>query len=124
MSDYFVTDEAGLPLGMVNMDQVQADGTAMSYALAAAAGDRDELDRVADEWLERVGSSGFGYVAAVAARQLAEGVVAPLLDVLDATRAATGVPTQDLRVGLSDAAEFAMAVSATIRASRMGGGES
>jgi len=38
MSDYFVTDETGAPLGMVDIDQVQADGTAMSYALAAAAG--------------------------------------------------------------------------------------
>ncbi|MBM7518301.1 hypothetical protein [Nocardioides nitrophenolicus] len=113
-SNFIVTDDCGSPLGVMNIDLIQAEGTAMSYSLAAAAGDKDALDQIAAATLARIGAASFGYVAAVAAKQLAEGVVGPLLDVIDATRDATGVPAQDLRAGLAEARDFSMAVAATL----------
>lgn len=121
MSEHFLIDDDGRPLGMFDVDLIQADATALAYALAVAANDRSELERVSSEWLQRVGAAGFGYVAAAAMRQLAEGVVGPLLDVLDSTRSATGIPQQDLCAGLAEARDYAMAVAVTIRMKAQGG---
>ncbi len=46
-SNFIVTDDCGSPLGVMNIDLIQAEGTAMSYSLAAAAGDKDALDQIA-----------------------------------------------------------------------------
>lgn len=116
-----VVDDNGSPAGVFNVDIIQAEGTALSYSLAAAAGDPGALEDITTKTLARVGPSAFGYIAAVAARQLAEGVVGPLLEVIDATRKVTGLPAQDLRAGLTDARDYSIAVAASIQAKAAGG---
>lgn len=121
VNTFILTDESGAPVGVVDFDMIQAEGTALSYSMAAASHDKEALDEIAATTLARVGTDAFRYVVAVAARQLAEGVVGPLLEVIDATRAATGVPAQDLRAGLADARDYSMAVAATLRMNSVGG---
>lgn len=118
---YMLTGDEGVPLGMIDVDLIQAEGTALSYALAAAAGDPVQLDEITAATLQRVGTDAFGYVVAVAARQLAEGVVAPLLEVLDRVRE-VGTVVPDLRAGLADARDHAMAVAVTLRSRAAEGG--
>lgn len=116
MSDntYLLTGDDGAPIGMIDVDLIQAEGTALSYAMAAAAGDLEQLDAITAATLQRVGTDAFGYIVAVAARQLAEGVVAPLLEVVDRVRE-VGVVVPDLRAGLADARDHSLAVAVTLR---------
>lgn len=116
-----VVSDDGSPMGVLNIDIVQAEGTALSYSLAAAAGDPADVQDIAAKTLMRVGQAEFGYIAAVAARQLAEGVIGPLLEVIDTVKAATGLPAHDLRAGLAESRDYALAVAATLRAAAAGG---
>ena len=111
---YIVTDEAGAPISVVDMDQLQADAIAMAYDYAAASGDADRLDEISDRWLTLIGADGFGYVSARCARNLAESVIAPLLDVLDRLHG-VGALNHDMRVGLAEARDYALATATTMR---------
>ncbi len=99
---YLVTDDDGAPSAFVDMDQIQSQAVRFAFDMAAACGDRAELERVSQAHVAEAGSA-FGYVAAAALRNLAENVLDPVLDVTDKLHQ-TGHLNHDLRAGLADAA--------------------
>lgn len=102
--NYTIVGDDGMPIASVDMDQLSAVAVHYMYQLATACEDIDELDRLAEATLIKVGPEAFGYVAAMASKMMAEFVVAPMLEVGDAA----GV---DLRPGLIDARDNAAALA-------------
>lgn len=103
---YLVSDEDGEPLGVFDIDQVQAQATRLAFDMAEACGDRAKLEAVTARHLTEAGTSGFGYVAAAALSILARQVLDPVLQVTDALHAG-GHLGHDMRAGLADAARNA-----------------
>ncbi|QOR69135.1 hypothetical protein IM660_10350 [Ruania alkalisoli] len=101
--NYLVTDEDGTPAAFVDMDQIQSQAVRFAYDMAAACGDRAELERVSEQHLAEAGTGAFGYVAAAALRNMTEQVLDPVLDVTDRLHE-TGHLAHDLRAGLAEAA--------------------
>lgn len=109
MTHYFLIDENdGSPLGIVDADQIQSDAVVLAYAMATFSDDPEELDRIAAETLTRVGSEGYGFVAAAALRMMTQHILEPVLAVTDRLRD-TGALHHDLRDGLFRAYENATA---------------
>lgn len=84
MTDYLVTDDNDKPLYFVNMDQITNEGGDLAVALAAVAGDLDEIARIAAETLGRLGPDTFGMVAANALTTMAEVFLGGAFDVAQA----------------------------------------
>lgn len=80
---YFLVDDDGSPLGVIDRDQIDQDGTALAFGLAAIAGDEPAVDKLLAETLERVGASAFGYVCANALHTMTVAVVSGLTDVAE-----------------------------------------
>ncbi|RZU31164.1 hypothetical protein [Blastococcus saxobsidens] len=84
MSAHFLVGDDGEPLGVVDIDVIQARATVLGFELATFHDDPPEIDRVMAEALTELGPEAFGYVAAAALRHVVENVVNPLMDVADA----------------------------------------
>lgn len=78
-----IIGDDGLPLSVLDIDKMQSDSTRLMYQMAAAAGDRDELDRIGAEWAGSHDPDYFGYVAAGALSLMVRCVLEPVLEVLD-----------------------------------------
>lgn len=81
MTDYLVTDDDDKPLYFVNMDQVTNEGGDLAVALAAVAGDREEIGRICSATLGRLGVDMFGMVAANALNVMADVFLGGAFDV-------------------------------------------
>lgn len=79
-----VVDERDAPLGFVQPSTVIEDGSRLAFELAAVAGDHDAVVRVASRAMQRVGSAGFGYVAAAALSFMADTLLGGAFDVAKA----------------------------------------
>lgn len=78
---YMIVGDDGEPLGMVDMDEIQTEGTRLAFAMAAVSNDPDALDRVQAAFLDRVGVASFHYVVASALRVMTEHILSPSFDV-------------------------------------------
>lgn len=78
---YLVTDEQGSPLGVFDADEITTEGTRLAFAMAAVCDDEQELLRVQEETLTRVGSSAYGYVCANAIATMAQCILAPTFEI-------------------------------------------
>ncbi|WP_454194325.1 hypothetical protein [Nocardia sp. Marseille-Q1738] len=87
---FMVIGDDGVPRGVVDLAEMQANATRLMYQLAAAAGDDAEVDRISTEWAARLDPDDFGYVCAGALSLLTRCVLAPLLEVLDEVLPRTG----------------------------------
>ena len=93
-AEAIITGDDGIPVGHININQLQRDATLLMYAYAATAGDDDATDYVAAEWLERLGDPEYvGYVCASALSLMTRHVLGPVLDAAEQA----GL---DLRAGL------------------------
>lgn len=84
MTDYLVTDDNDKPLYFVNMDQITNEGGDLAVALAAVAGDREEIARICSATLGKLGPDMFGMVAANALNVMAEVFLGGAFDVAQA----------------------------------------
>lgn len=98
MTTYLIVGDNGEPLGVADIDQITTVGTELAFAMAAHCDDAAQLDRIVADYLARVGTASFGYVAACALRIMAEQILSPSLDVV----ATAG---HDLRPGIRAIAE-------------------
>jgi|GEM_PF-2555106 len=79
-----LVNDAGEPVGMVDMAQLEADSARLCFEYAAAAGDPDELDRIVERWAREVADPSYlGYVSSAALALMTTSVLDPLLVVLD-----------------------------------------
>ncbi|RJO80234.1 hypothetical protein D5S18_00325 [Nocardia panacis] len=99
-----ILGEDGAPKSVVDVARMQADATRLMYQMAAAASDNAELDRIGTEWAAALDPDYFGYVAAGALSLLVRNILAPLLEVLDAT-----APGHDFRRTLAESRDHAEA---------------
>lgn len=81
---HLLVGENGEPLGVIDMDAIQARATLLGFDLSVACDDATELDRISAEALAEVGPREFGYVAAAALRHVIENVVDPLMAIANA----------------------------------------
>ncbi|BBY42185.1 hypothetical protein [Mycolicibacterium celeriflavum] len=96
----FIVGDNGLPLGHINIDQLQADATLLMYEMAAAAGNDTATDQVSIKWASTHDPDYFGYLCAAALSLMTRHVLAPTLDV-------TAQLGTDLRPGLHQASDDA-----------------
>lgn len=80
---FMVIGDDGVPRGIVELADLQADATRLMYQMAAAAGDDAEVDRIGVEWSARLDPDAMGYAAAGALSLMTRNILAPLLEVLD-----------------------------------------
>ncbi|MGV9331060.1 hypothetical protein [Nocardia sp. NPDC003726] len=95
--------EDGMPRGVVDVAELQSKATILMYALAAAAGDHEAVERVCEQYLETVDPDICGFVAAAALSLSTHNVVAPLLDVIE-----TAMPELNIRDKLRESHEHAV----------------
>lgn len=95
----------GDPLGVVDVDMIQARATVLGFELATFNDDPPQMARVLAEELAEVGPQAFGCIAAAALRHVVENVVGPLMSVAD--EAGVG---DSVHAGLVAAAENARGV--------------
>jgi hypothetical protein len=96
-AEAFIVDDQGLPVAHVDLDQLTADAIALTYELAATAGDDPATDQVAERWAQR---PDFTYLCAAALTLMTKNILGPTLDACDAI----GL---NLRAGLARAADDA-----------------
>lgn len=82
MTHMLVNDD-GQPLGVIDIDLIQARATRLGFEMATFHDDPTELDRVSAEALAEVGAQAFGYVTAAALRHVVENIVGPLMAIAD-----------------------------------------
>ncbi|MFI9537472.1 hypothetical protein ACIG56_30045 [Nocardia fusca] len=80
---FMVVGDDGVPRGIVELADLQANATRLMYEMAAVAGNDAELDRIGMEWTARTDPDDFGYTTAAALSLMTRHILAPLLDVLD-----------------------------------------
>lgn len=80
---FFLVGDDGEPLGVVDIDVIQARGTVLGFELATFNDDPPEVDRVLAEALAELGPRAFGCIAAAALRHVVENVVGPLMLIAD-----------------------------------------
>ncbi|MFJ1510910.1 hypothetical protein [Cellulosimicrobium funkei] len=105
-NNYVLTDENGIPTGVLDVDRIQAQATRLAYDMAVYSDDPTMLEQVSTQHLAEAGTEAFGYVAASALRILAEHILEPVLMVTDRLHK-VGALHHDLRAGLEDAADNA-----------------
>lgn len=103
-SHAMILDDDGMPSAVMNIDKMQSDSIILAYEMAASCNDKIALDALSAHWLEKVGVDGFGYVAAGALRLLAQYVLDPTLDTLEAAAPGLG---NTLRLKLCESANHA-----------------
>lgn len=99
-----VTDEAGAPVGVVDVEQVRAAGQIVAYAVAAVAEDENAVDSVSTEWVQVFEPTELPFVLAAALSIMAKMVVGPLV-----TIAEDRAPELRVREQIRDAAAWAEA---------------
>lgn len=101
-TNYIVTDDNGLPIGAVDLDELQALALRFGYDLADNSGDESALERISAEYLKEAGTEGFGYLTAAALRMVVANILEPVLQVLDALHE-NGHLAHDIRAGITEA---------------------
>lgn len=84
MTEYLVTDDNGAPLYFADLQKITDEGGDLAVALAAVAGDREEIARICSATLGRLGPEQFGMVAANALNVMAEVFLGGAFDVAQA----------------------------------------
>ncbi|WP_431710707.1 hypothetical protein [Glutamicibacter uratoxydans] len=87
INDFLIMGDDGLPVGSLNLEQVQNDGANLAFKLAAHAGDETKTRATLREALETHGHDGIGYVLMNAIPLLTDDILGPSFDVM---QAATG----------------------------------
>lgn len=95
---YMIVGDDGEPLGILDLDAIQDEGTKLAFNLAANCNDPEALDRIQAETLTRVGVASFHYIVANALRVMTEHILSPSFDVAQAHGT-------DLRAGMRAVAE-------------------
>ncbi|WP_152530449.1 hypothetical protein [Rhodococcus sp. JG-3] len=78
-----IMNEDGTPRGVADISRIQSDATILMYQYAAAAGNDEAVDAVAEEWVNRLDPDAMGYTSAAALSLLTRNVLAPMLDLFD-----------------------------------------
>lgn len=99
-----VMGDDGLPEAVVSLDDIQSNAIKLAYGMASACGDSAALDDVSAFWIKEIGPDAFGLVAAGALRTLAQFILEPTLQIVEAI-----APDMDLRAKLTASAENAEA---------------
>lgn len=101
-----VVNEDGSPRGMVDIAEIQSKATILMYWFAAAAGDDDEIDRIACDWVDNLEPDELGYIATAALPLLVRCVLAPVLEVLSTLSPEVGTR---MRSKLAESRDYARA---------------
>nr|WP_141215419.1 hypothetical protein [Rhodococcus sp. 15-649-1-2] len=82
-SHAMIMGEDGTPTGVVDFAEIQSEATILMYAYAAAAGNDDDVDAVALDFMRRHDVDAVGYVNAAALSLIVRCVIAPMLETID-----------------------------------------
>ncbi|AXK85822.1 hypothetical protein [Nocardia farcinica] len=99
-----ITDEDGMPFGVLYIPAIQEAAATLVYKHAAVAEDSDALARLTLEWPCELDHDTAGYVAAAALTLLTQDVVAPMLAVIHELAPAVADQMRAKLVELRDAA--------------------
>lgn len=94
-----VLDDNGMPMAVMNVDEIQSQSIKLAYEMGAVCGDPAALDALSAKWVAHLGPDAFGYVAAGALRALAQHVLDPTIKVVERI-----APDMDLRAQLAASA--------------------
>lgn len=81
-----LTDSDGIPKGVIDGNQLDADILRLTSELTSAAGDNRQLDAIGNRWSHDLDPDYLGYVCAGALSLMVRCVVDPLLETVDALR--------------------------------------
>ncbi|MGO2327636.1 hypothetical protein ACTXM3_18250 [Glutamicibacter arilaitensis] len=88
INDFLIVGDDGLPVGSLNLEQIQNDGANLAFQLAANAGDEAKTRATLREAIRHHGNDGIGYVLVNAIPLLVDDILGPSFDVMQsATRA-------------------------------------
>ena len=80
-----ITDNTGMPVGSMNVEQVQNDGLNLAFSLAAHCGDEPKTEQLLAEAVEQHGTAGIGYVLIAAIKHMTNDILAGAFDFMEAT---------------------------------------
>lgn len=83
-SNFIIVDDAGLPIGTMDVNKIQDDGMNLALQLAAHSGDEDKTEQILAEQVETHGPRGVGYVLMIAIKNLTNDILAGAFDVMEA----------------------------------------
>ncbi|MGP5026773.1 hypothetical protein ACTXI4_16545 [Glutamicibacter ardleyensis] len=84
VTDFLIVGDDGLPVGSVNLEQLQNDGANLAFKLAAHAGDESKTRATLAEAVVKHGHEGIGYVLMNAIPLLTDDILGPSFDVMQA----------------------------------------
>ncbi|SDY27394.1 hypothetical protein SAMN05661080_02909 [Modestobacter sp. DSM 44400] len=88
---YLLTDDQGEPVGVADLDEINARGDRLAFALAAASNRPQEIERLLDEEIAAVGVREVRYVVAAALGTVVQDILEPLVMVAESA----GVPIRE-----------------------------
>ncbi|MGP5599917.1 hypothetical protein ACTXPG_14225 [Glutamicibacter arilaitensis] len=81
-TDFLIVGDDGLPVGSLNVEQLQNDGANLAFKLAAHAGDEAKTKATLREAVEAHGHEGIGYVLMNAIPLLTDDILGPSFDIM------------------------------------------
>lgn len=94
-----ITDNTGMPVGSMNVEQVQNDGLNLAFKLAAHCGDEPKTEQLLAEAVEQHGTAGIGYVLIAAIKHMTNDILAGAFDVMES---ATGTKPRAKMAEIAD----------------------
>lgn len=83
-TDFLIVGDDGLPVGSLNLEQLQSDGANLAFKLAATAGDEAKTKATLREAVIKHGHEGIGYILMNAIPLLTDDILGPAFDVMQA----------------------------------------
>lgn len=82
VNDFLIMGDDGLPVGSIDLEQLQNDGANLAFKLAAHAGDEAKTKATLREAVETHGHEGIGYVLMNAIPLLTDDILGPSFDIM------------------------------------------
>lgn len=82
VNDFLIVGDDGLPVGSLNIEQLQDDGANLAFKLAAHAGDEAQTRATLREAIQQHGHESIGYILMNAIPLLVDDILAPSFDVM------------------------------------------
>ena len=82
VNDFIIVGDDGLPVGSLNLEQLQNDGADLAFKLAAHAGDEQKTKATLREAVVKHGHEGIGYILMNAIPLLVDDILAPSFDLM------------------------------------------
>jgi len=78
-----ITDENGIPAGVMDPEQLQNEGAELAFQLAEHCGDEPHTQALIHQMYQQYGPQGIRYVLIAAVRVLNDGILASIIDGLE-----------------------------------------